>query len=136
MSSDADSVRRAIDALNEAVETGQLRPMMERYFDPEFEYLPPPGVPEPGPYRGYEQFEAFLRFFSSQFDQVRITIEDIEEAGGRVIYRQSTEVKGSGSGALIADTSFCVATVRDDRLLRVVEDYDRETALRRAGRSG
>jgi ketosteroid isomerase-like protein len=134
MSSDAETVRRAIDALNQGIETGQIRPMIEKYFDPEFEYLPPPGVPEPGPYRGHDEFEAFLRFFTSQFDQVQITLEDVNEAGGKVTYRQSTQVKGGGSGALVADSSFCVATVRNNRLLRVVEDYERAGAMRRAGR--
>jgi hypothetical protein len=107
--------------------------MLEKHFDPEFEYFPPPGVPEPGPYRGYDEFETFLRFFTNQFEQVQITLEDVIETGGQVTYRQSTQVKGGRSGALIADNSFCVATVRNDRLLRVVEDYDRADALRRAG---
>jgi hypothetical protein len=110
--------------------------MIEEFLDPEFEYFPPSGVPEPGPYRGYDEFEGFFRFFMNQFDRVQITVEDVKETDGQLIYRQSTEVKGKGSGAIVADNSFCVATVRNGRLLRVVEDYDRGEALRRAGLDG
>jgi ketosteroid isomerase-like protein len=131
--SDAEVVRRAIDALNRAAETGDLRLMIEEFLDPEFEYFPPPGVPEPGPYRGHDEFERFFRFFTDQLDRVRITVEEVKERDGQVTYRQSTEVTGEGSGAVAADNSFCVATVRDGRLLRIVEDYDRAGALSRAG---
>lgn len=126
-------VRRACDALNQAAETGDLRPVLEAFFEPEFEYFPPPGVPEPGPYRGYDEFEGFFRFFTEQFDRVRITVEDVKETDDQVTYRQSTEVRGKGSGAVAADNSFCVARVHNGRLLRIVEDYDRAEALRRAG---
>jgi hypothetical protein len=61
--SDAEVIRRATEALNRAAETGELRPMIEEFYDPAFEYHPPPGVPEPGPYRGHDQIEAFYRFF-------------------------------------------------------------------------
>jgi ketosteroid isomerase-like protein len=131
--SHAEVIRRATEALNRAAETGELRPMIEEFYDPAFEYHPPPGVPEPGPYRGHDQIEAFYRFFMDQVDRIRITIEDLKETAGRVTYRQSTEVTGKGSGAVVADNSFCVATVRDGRLVRIVEDYDRAEALRRAG---
>lgn len=132
--SDAEVVLEATKALNQAADTGELRPMIEEFLDPEFEYFPPPGVPEPGPYRGHDEMEGFYRFFRDQFDRIRITVEDLEETEGRVTYRQSVEVKGKGSGAVVADNSFCVATVRNGRLLRIVEDYDRGEALRRAGR--
>ena len=131
--SNADVIRRATQALNEAARTGEIRPMVEEFYDPESEYHPPPGVPEPGPYRGHSEIEAFCRFFRDRFDRIRITIDDVTETtGDRVIYRQSTEVKGKGSGATVADNSFCVATVRGGRLLRIVEDYERAEALRRA----
>ena len=124
---------RFTEALNKAAESGELRPMVERWLDPEIEYLPPPGVPEPGPYRGRDEMEAFYEFFRDQFDRIRITVRDLAESNGRVLYRQSVEVTGTGSGAVVADDSFCVATVRAGRLLRIVEDYDRAEALRRAG---
>jgi hypothetical protein len=94
--SDVEVVRRATEALNRAAETGELRPMIEEFYDPEFEYHPPPGVPEPGPHRGHDQMEDFYRFFRDQFDRIRITIEDVKETAGRVTYRQSTEVTGKG----------------------------------------
>lgn len=131
--SDGDIVLRATEALNEAAETGELRSMIETWLDPEFEYLPPPEVPEPGPYRGHDEMEAFYSYFRDQFDRVRISVEDVSESGGQVSYRQSVEVQGKGSGAMVADHSYCVATVRGGRLLRIVEDYDRKEALRRAG---
>jgi ketosteroid isomerase-like protein len=134
--SDAEVVRCAIDALNQAAETGELRAMIEEFLDPQFEYFPPPGVPEPGPYRGHDEFERFFHFFTSQLDSVRITVEDVRETNGQVTYRQRTEVRGQGSGAVAADDSFCVATVRNGRLLRIVEDYDRAAALHRGGLDG
>ncbi len=131
--SDAQVVLRATEALNEAAETGELRSMIETWLDPEFEYFPPPGVPEPGPYRGHDEMEAFYRYFRDQFDGIRISVKDVSETSGRVTYWQSVEVQGKGSGAVVADNSYCIATVRDGRLLRIVEDYDRTKALRRAG---
>ena len=77
--------------------------------------------------------EAFYRFFGDQFNRIRITVEDVTETRGRVTYRQSVEVQGKESGAVVADNSYCIATVRDGRLLRIVEDYDHTEALRRAG---
>jgi ketosteroid isomerase-like protein len=131
--SDAQVVLGATEALNEAAETGELRSMIETWLDPEFEYFPPPGVPEPGPYRGHDEMEAFYRYFRNQFDRIRISVKDVSETSGRVTYWQSVEVQGKGSGAVVADNSYCIATVRDGRLLRIVEDYDRTKALRRAG---
>jgi ketosteroid isomerase-like protein len=131
--SDAQVVLGAIEALNEAAETGELRSMIETWLDPEFEYFPPPGVPEPGPYRGHDEMDAFYRYFTNQFDRIRISVKDVSETSGRVTYWQSVEVQGKGSGAVVADNSYCIATVRDGRLLRIVEDYDRTEALRRAG---
>ena len=113
MASDAEVVLRATEALNEAADTDELRPMIEAWLDPEFEYFPPPGVPEPGPYRGHDEMEAFYRFFRDQFDRIRITVDDATETHGCVTYRQSVEVQGKGSGAVVADNSYCVATVRD-----------------------
>jgi ketosteroid isomerase-like protein len=131
--SDAQVVLGATEALNEAAETGELRSMIETWLDPEFEYFPPPGVPEPGPYRGHDEMEAFYRYFRNQFDRIPISVKDVSETSGRVTYWQSVEVQGKGSGAVVADNSYCIATVRDGRLLRIVEDYDRTKALRRAG---
>jgi SnoaL-like domain len=131
--SDGEIVLGAIEALNQAAETGELRSMIETWLDPEFEYLPPPEVPEPGPYRGHDEMEAFYSYFSNQFDRVRFSVQDVSEGGGQVSYRQSVEVQGKGSGAIVADRSYCVATVRGGRLLRLIEDYDRDKALRRAG---
>lgn len=126
-------LKQAYDGFNRALAGEDFGPIFERHFDPDFEYTGPPEVPEPGPYRGYEEVQAFIRFFSEPFDEVRLEIEDLRGARGGVIYRQRTEVTGGGSGIDIGDRSWAVARIRGGRLLSVVEDYSRDGALKRAG---
>jgi ketosteroid isomerase-like protein len=112
---------------------GEFRSTFEQHLDPEFEYEGPPNVPEPGPYRGHQQFEAFLRYFTESFEQVALEIDDLTSLGDGVLYRQRTEIRGEGSGIDVGDRSWAVATIRDGRLLRIVEDYERDAALQRSG---
>lgn len=126
-------VRDAYEGLNRALSGNEFQPVFEAHLDPEFEYAGPPNVPEPGPFRGYEQFEAFLRYFTETFEEVALEIDDLTPVGDAVLYRQRTDIRGSGSGIDVGDRSWAVATVRDGRLLRVIEDYEREGALRRSG---
>ena len=132
MAGDAEIVRRAVTALNEGFASGDFRAAIDTYFDPDFEYHPPTGVPEPGPFRGPE-FERFLRLFAEPFDEVSVEIDDVREAGGHVFYRQHGNVRGGASGMDVADESYAIATVRNGKLIRIVEDYDEAEALRRAG---
>ena len=127
-----DTVHRAYEALNEGLSTGALRSGLEAWFDPRFEYHPPPGVPEPGPFRGLAEFERFLLFFSEPFQEVRLEIEDLRSDDDRVVFRQRTIVRGGASGMDIGDRSHVVATVRDGKLVRLIEDYDASEVLRRA----
>jgi ketosteroid isomerase-like protein len=134
MASDqVETVRAFYAALNEGLSSGDFRVGLEPYMDPEFEYHPPPGVPEPGPFHGIDEFERFLRFFSEPFDEVRLEIDDLSSEDDRVLLRQRTHVRGGASGMDVADRSQVVATVRDGRVLRVVEDYEASEARRRAG---
>jgi hypothetical protein len=96
MASDAQVVLGATEALNEAAETGELRSMIETWLDPEFEYFPPPGVPEPGPYRGHDEMEAFYRYFRNQFDRIRISGKDV--SGNQRPGHLLAEHRGSGKG--------------------------------------
>jgi ketosteroid isomerase-like protein len=132
MQSDVEIVRAALAALNRAFADGDFRTAVDTWFDPEFEYHPPTGVPEPGPFRGPE-FEQFLHVFADPFDEVWIEIEDVRESGGHVFYRQRGNVRGGASGMDVADQSYAIATVREGKLIRIVEDYDESDALRRAG---
>ena len=132
MASDLEIVRAAVAALNRAFADGDFHTAVENWFDPDFEYHPPPGVPEPGPVRG-PQFEQFRPGFADPLDEGWIEIDDLRESGGHVLYRQRGNVRGGASGMDVADESYMIATVRDGKLIRIVEDYDESEALRRAG---
>jgi hypothetical protein len=131
--SDAQVVLGATEALNEAAETGELRSMIETWLDPEFEYFPPLESPSQAPTAGTTRWKPSTGTSETNSTGSGSAARTCPETSGRVTYWQSVEVQGKGSGAVVADNSYCVVTVRDGRLLRIVEDYDRTKALRRVG---
>jgi ketosteroid isomerase-like protein len=101
-------------------------------FDPEVEF----DVsirPEGGLYRGPEGVAEAMRSWTGTWDDFRIEIEEIIDAGGdRVLAVDRQSGRGKGSGAPLDQQTFSVFTIRAGKIVRVVWLQTREQAFREA----
>jgi ketosteroid isomerase-like protein len=73
-------VRRA----NEALNRGGVEAALE-YLDPNIEYIPSAQWPEARVYKGYDGMREFQALWTEQFDQFRLDLERLIDAGDHVI---------------------------------------------------
>jgi ketosteroid isomerase-like protein len=66
-------------------------------------------------------------------DEWQIELEDVVDAGERVLASQLVRARGKGSGAPTDQHVFTVITFRDNRILRLDDYLDRREALHAAG---
>ena len=122
-------VRRQIDAyLSGDFETALAA------FDPEVEF----DVsirPEGGVYRGPEGVAEAMRTWSGAWEDWRVEVEEIIDAGDRVLMIVHETGRGKGSGIEIDQRLFQVYTLRDGKITRWKGFMDHEDALEAAGLS-
>jgi ketosteroid isomerase-like protein len=128
-----ESVRRGYDAFNR----GDFASAAE-HFDPNFEWKIPFQLPDSPPDETYRGPEAIIRFWQTwraAFPDFRMEIEEIVDAGNKVIVFGAVRGRGAESGAEVKTPTFPqVWTFRDDgRPLRVEMFQSRAEALEAAG---
>lgn len=104
-------------------------------YDPEVEF----DVsirPEGRVYRGLEGLVEAVRTWSGTWDDYRVEVEEILDAGNHVVVADHQTGRGKGSGAPLDQRTFWVYTLRDGKIVRVVWFPSREQALKAAGLSG
>ena len=109
-------------------------------FDPNFEWRIPFQLPDSPPdetYRGPKEVIGFWQTWRSAFDDFHMELEEIIDAGDRVVVFAAVRGRGAESGADVGTPSFPqVWTLRDDgRPLRVEMYTSRAEALEAAGLS-
>ena len=123
-------VRRAL----EAWERSDLKAAAD-LLDPEVEWRMPPNIPEAGTYRGRDEVIRRLEEFLEAWDDLAVTVEELIDAGDRVVALVRYSGQGRGSGIEIGgvSTDAQVWTLRDGKALRVELYGGTADALEAAG---
>ena len=91
--------------------------------------------PEGGLFRGREAVAEGLRTWTGAFEEWRQEIEEIIDAGDRVLVVAHEFGRGKGSGAAIEQTTFQVYEIDGGKIVHFEGFLDREDALEAAGLS-
>src|SRR5262249_25369904 len=127
-------VRRA----NEEFNRGGPEALIGTIWAPEIVWdMTPAGVPGFGVYSGYDEVRAFMAdwFAAFDFDEWELEVEEIIDAGDKVVSFARQRGRGASSGAEVSVDFAQVATVRAGKIIRVDNYLDRSKALEAAGLS-
>jgi ketosteroid isomerase-like protein len=125
-------VRRAYQAFNE----GGVEAVIGDYWRPEIIWdASPTGIPGLGVYRGYDEVRTFFDdwFGAFPFDEWEAEVEQLIDAGDRVVAMVTQRGRGRASGAAAALEMGQVITLRDGEVVRIDVYLDRAQALEAAG---
>src|SRR5262245_47377329 len=129
-------VRRAFDAFNRG---GVDACVSEGVWSPEIVWdVTPSRIPGLGAYRGQEEVRRFFEedwFGTFPFDEWEVVLEEVIDAGDRVVGMSRQHGRGASSGAVAEQEVAQIATLRDGQIVRVVTYLDRAEALEAAGLS-
>jgi ketosteroid isomerase-like protein len=103
----------------------------EAIFDPDVVLNP---IDE-GPSHGPDEMRYDWERWASAFEELRVTFEEIIDAGDQVVVVAHHEGRGQGSGIEVDARFYEVYTLREGKVSRVDEYTEREEALEAAGLS-
>jgi ketosteroid isomerase-like protein len=101
----------------------------EAIFDPHVVMNP---IDE-GPSYGPDEMRYDWERWATAFDDLRVTVEEIIDAGDRVVLVAHHQGRGRGSGIEVDARFYEVYTLREGKVSRVDEYTEREPALEAAG---
>jgi ketosteroid isomerase-like protein len=84
-------------------------------------------------YRGREGVAEAMRVWTGTWDDWRVELEEIVDAGDRVVLIARESGRGKGSGIEIDQRVYGVFTLRDGKIVRWKGFIDRDQALEAAG---
>jgi ketosteroid isomerase-like protein len=126
-----EKVRRAYEAFNRGDSEGMVADVA-----PEFEYVGTgliPGVG--GAYSGAEGLRQFLESFWGEFDEPRVEIRELIEAGDQVVAALTFQGRGKQSGVETKWDLWHVLTLRDGLAVRQQAFTSESEALEAVGLS-
>ena len=127
-----ESVLRGYEAFNR----GDLEAAAQG-FSPDFELRVPPIVPDTGPYRGRDGLRRLRETWETGFEDLRFEIEEVIDAGDRVVVMASVCGRGRDSGADVRTPSFpYIWTFRDGQVVSMEPRPNRAAALEAVGLEG
>ena len=122
-------VRRGYEAYNRGDPEGTVAD-----FAPTFEYVSTGAIPGKGNvHRGPEGYVEFVRWLWDEFEDVRIEVHELIEAGDRVLASVTLKGRGRQSGADVAWDLWHLWWIEDGRAVRGQAFRDKEKALEAAG---
>src|SRR4051812_2401905 len=86
-----------VRAIHEALQRGES-PATLGLLDPNIQYVNPPGAVEPGTRRGIAAYDEALRSMLEAFEDVRIEVREIIDAGDQVVVLAEYTARGRSSG--------------------------------------
>lgn len=108
-------------------------PVPSGLLDQEIEWVNSPDAVEPGTRRGIDAFAAAAESVSDAFEDARVEIDEMLDAGERVVVIATLRGRGRGSGADVERRQGYVWTMRDGRAIRFEWFNEADAALRAAG---
>jgi uncharacterized protein len=93
-------------------------PVPSGLLDPEIEWVNPPDAVERGTHRGLDAFAGAVDAVSDTFEGVGVDIDEILDAGDRVVVLATLRGRGRGSGADVERRQGYVWTLRDGKVIR------------------
>jgi ketosteroid isomerase-like protein len=121
-------VRRCFDLFGR----GEMEAVL-RYIDPAIETIEPPEIPGSASYRGHSGLAKAYEHWASQWDDFRVELEELIDAGSDVVAVTTHHGTGRASGANVGGLVAYVFTVRDGKLARMQIFNTRAEALVAAG---
>jgi uncharacterized protein len=122
-----DLVQRSLDHYDE---TGEF---LWDLIDPGVIWIVDPPAFLAGTYRGHEGIRALLRGITEVFEEVRLEVDELIDAGDSVVILGRFRVRGRGSGATGKQQIAIVSRLRDGRLVAYHSYFGREEALEAVG---
>ena len=127
-----------VDTLREMVATwnrGDLDAVLE-HFHPDCEVAFRPEVPEPGPFRGREEFRAWAEGFLQAWGETHTEVREIVARGPDwLLAEYHLTAQGTGSGLATELTWFNLFEFDSGKILRWRDFTERADALEAAGLS-
>jgi ketosteroid isomerase-like protein len=100
----------------------------------DFEFIPPPILPDVDVARGPEGFMAFLQTWSETFADFRFEVEEALDAGDHVLVMAAMRGTGRDSGVDVSTPSFAhVWSFRGQEIVRMEAMPNRATAVEKLG---
>ena len=123
-----EALRALVAGWNETGLDGMLP-----YFREDIEYLP---IEERGAIHGHDGLRRYFERWMESWDELTLTLTEIEDAGDRVFNGIAVDGRGTLSGIEVTMTYWQVWLFRDGRAARWEEYLDRDEALAAAGLDG
>ena len=124
-----DLVRRAYGAYSRGDVDGAVA-----VFAKDAEYVPSGALPGDREVRhGPEGYKQFIGWLQSEFDDARLDVNDVIDAGDRVLASVTLRGRGKQSGAAVSWDIWQVWTMRDGVVVRGQAFSDKAEALAAAG---
>jgi ketosteroid isomerase-like protein len=121
---DLDTVRQAFDAFA-AADIERLH----AFLAPDIEWRTTPDVPFRGTYRGLDEFLRGMSEWADSFDGLTTTVEEMIDAGDRVVVRHRMRARGIDSGVEVDLRLWQVISVRAGRIATMHDYNSRDDAL-------
>jgi peptide deformylase len=127
------AVLRATAKLNQAFADRDMSVLASLAVE-DIEWRPPADLPDPGPFRGYDEVERFLLSLGESWDEFRVDVETVIAADDdRAVARLQLNARGSGSGIQTVGMLIGAFWLRDGRLTRLDLGRDEAEALAATG---
>jgi ketosteroid isomerase-like protein len=123
---DSENVEKVRRAHEHFAKTGQ--PLWEIH-DPAIEVFDHDIVDARNPYRGNEGVERWLADFAESWDSYAMELEELVDAGDRVVSRFRIRAVGAGSGVVVERGDAMLWTFGDGKLTRLDYFNDQRQAL-------
>ena len=129
--------RRLFELFHIGMKSGDLGAWTESEdLADDFEWIPPPGIPGLGIYRGREGFLEFMRTWTEDFEDWSVELEQAFDAGpDRVAGVVRQRAIGKASGAPVELHQGMVWEFEDGRVVRIRHFLEPGEALEAAGLS-
>jgi ketosteroid isomerase-like protein len=132
-----DLVRRSFESLNSVIRTGELRPFLDEFLDPDIDWRAVEGaIDDVSGMRGIAAVRRYIEDWLDTFDDMTMTPEEIVEVDDhRVLVHQRLSGRARQSGI---ETQLAIAVlyaIRDGRFVKVREYSTMAAALEAAGLS-
>jgi ketosteroid isomerase-like protein len=121
-------VRRCFDLFG----GGEIEAVLQ-HVDPAVETIEPPEIPGSATYRGHSGLAVAYRHWATQWDDFRVELEELIDAGSDVVAVTRHHGTGRASGATVGAQVAYVFTVHAGKLARMQIFNTRAEALEAAG---